>query len=116
MRVLIAVEPLMYREACAIAIHKRRPDIEVLFARPASLDGQAQSFAPHLLMRNGTDGADIDQLTGALCVIEVLYSDSMDVRVSLDGEVREIKDICIDDLIGIIEETERLIPEETTRG
>ena len=39
MRVLITVQPLMYREALALAIHKRRPDIEVLVGPEDSLDG-----------------------------------------------------------------------------
>lgn len=113
MRILLTVAPLMYREALAIAVHRRRPDIEVLLVPPANLDGQADGFAPHLLVRNDTDGADMKRLTDVLCWVEVLYSDGLDARVSLDGEVREIKDISIDDLIGIIEQTERLIPEDT---
>ena len=52
-------------------------------------------------------------MTGALCWIEVLYSDGLNARVSLDGEVWEIEDICVDDLISLIEHTERLIPENT---
>ncbi len=113
MRVLITVEPLMYREAFALAIHNRRPDIEVLVGPEDSLDGEVERFAPHLLVRNDTDGADMERMTGALCWIEVLYSDGLNARVSLDGEVWEIEDICVDDLISLIEHTERLIPENT---
>jgi hypothetical protein len=113
MRVLIAVQPLMYREAIALAIHNRRPDIEVLVGPEASLDGEVERFAPHLFLRNDTDGADTERLAGALCWIEVLYSDSLSARVSLDGEVWEIEDICMDDLISLIKRTERLIPENT---
>ena len=111
MRVLITVQPLMYREAVALAIHTRRPDIEVLIGPEASLDGEVERFAPHLFLRNDTDGADMERLAGALCWIEILYSDSLSARVSLDGEVWEIEDICMDDLISLIEQTERLIPD-----
>ena len=114
MRVLITVQPLMYREALALAIHNQRPDIEVLVGPEDSLDGEVERFAPpHLLVRNDTDGADMERMTGALCWIEVLYSDDLNARVSLDGEVWEIEDICMDDLISLIERTERLIPEDT---
>ena len=113
MRILLTVAPLMYREALAIAIHQRRPDIEVLLVPPANLDGQADGFAPHLLVRNDTDGADLERLTGVLCWIEILYSDGLNARVSLDGHVWEVENISIDDLIGIIEQTELLIPEDT---
>jgi hypothetical protein len=64
-------------------------------------------------VRNDTDGADMERMTGALCWIEVLYSDGLNARVSLDGEVWEIEDICTDDLISLIKQTERLIPEDT---
>lgn len=113
MRVLITVQPLMYREAIALAIHNRRPDIEVLLGPEDSLDGEVERFAPHLLVRNDTDGANMERKTGALCWIELIYSDGLNARVSLDGEVWEIEDICIDDLISLIERTERLIPEDT---
>lgn len=114
MRVLITVQPLMYREALALAIHNQRPDIEVLVGPEDSLDGEVERFAPpHLLVRNDTDGADMERMTGALCWIEVLYSDGLNARVSLDGEVWEIEDICTDDLISLIKQTERLIPEDT---
>ena len=113
MRVLITVQPLMYREALALAIHNQRPDIEVLVGPEDSLDGEVERFAPpHLLVRNDTDGADMERMTGALCWIEVLYSDGLNARVSLDGEVWEIEDICTDDLISLIKQTERLIPED----
>ena len=114
MRILICVAPLMYREVLALAIHQRRPDIDVLIVPPAALDGQAERFAPHLFVRNDTDGADMEVVAGALCWIEILYGDGLNARVSLDGKVWEIEDICIDDLISLIEQTERLIPE--TRG
>jgi hypothetical protein len=104
----------MYREALALAIHNQRPDIEVLVGPEDSLDGEVERFAPpHLLVRNDTDGADMERMTGALCWIEVLYSDGLNARVSLDGEVWEIEDICTDDLISLIKQTERLIPEDT---
>jgi len=111
---LITVQPLMYREALALTIHNQRPDIEVLVGPEDSLDGEVERFAPpHLLVRNDTDGADMERMTGALCWIEVLYSDGLNARVSLDGEVWEIEDICTDDLISLIKQTERLIPEDT---
>lgn len=55
----------------------------------------------------------MDNLTDVLCWIEILYSDGLNARVSLDGKVWEIEDICVDELIGLIEQAERLIPEET---
>lgn len=101
----------MYREALAMAIHQDRPDIEVLIGTLGELDGQAEAFDPHLLIRNDTDGADMSLQTGVLCWIEVLYSDGLNARVSLDGKVWEIEDISIENLLGLVKEAETLIPE-----
>ncbi|HEX2739982.1 MAG TPA: hypothetical protein VHM69_06015, partial [Rubrobacter sp.] len=56
-------------------------------------------------------GADMRLHTGTLCWIEILYSDGLNARISLDGEVWEIEDISIDDLLEIVERVQRSIPE-----
>lgn len=113
-RVLITIVPRMYRESLALTVKRHHPDFEVMLGNMASLDVQAESFRPHLLVRNDTDGADLESMPdmqGVLCWIEILYSDSMGARISLDGEVWEIKDISTEDLLGIVDRTQRLIPE-----
>ncbi len=113
MRVLITLSPLMYREAVTQSVRQHRPGFEVRIASPEAVEEEVMSFEPHLLVRNDTDGADMDRLTGALCWVEILYSDGLNARVSLDGEVWEIEDVCMDDLISLIEQTAWLIPEDT---
>ncbi|MDQ3568326.1 MAG: hypothetical protein M3397_09620 [Actinomycetota bacterium] len=115
MRILITVAPLMYREALAIAVHQDLPESEVMIGSLGQLDGQAENFAPHLLIRNDTDGADMSLQTGALCWIEVLYSNGLNARISLDGAVWEIDDIGIEDLLGLVRKAEKLIPDQVTK-
>ncbi|CAN5185433.1 hypothetical protein BH18ACT10_BH18ACT10_00750 [soil metagenome] len=110
MRILITVEPRMYRESLALALYQQRPDIEMMIGSREALDGQAESFSPHLLVRNDTDRADMELQTGVLCWVEILYSDGMDARISLDGEVWEIEDIRVNDLLTIVDRAEGLIP------
>lgn len=116
MRVLITVKPRMYRESLALALRQNRPDGEVMLGPTASLDGQAESFRPHLLIRNDTDGVDMELMRGIRCWIEILYSDGMDARVSLDGEIWNIKDISTEDLLEIVDRTEELMLEGTPIG
>ncbi len=115
MRILITVAPLMYREALAIAVHQDLPESEVMIGSLGQLDGQAENFAPHLLIRNDTDGADMSLQTGALCWVEVLYSNGLNARISLDGAVWEIDDIGIEDLLGLVRKAEKLIPDQVTK-
>ncbi len=104
----------MYRESLALALHQHRPDFEVILGDMESLDGQAESLRPHLLIRNDTDGVDMALRTGALCWIEILYSDGMDARVSMGGEVRCIKNISTKDLLEIVDRTRAMVPVEAT--
>lgn len=109
MRILVTVQPQMYREALALALHDYRPDAEVLLGQLKFLNGKAEDFRPHLLVRNDTDEADTELWENVLCWVEILYSDGMDARVRIDGEVQEIEDISMQDLLAIVERAERLI-------
>ena len=57
MRILVTAKPKMYREALALALHRHRPDFEVMLVSAESLDGEIGSFRPHLLLRNDNDRA-----------------------------------------------------------
>jgi hypothetical protein len=71
-RILVTVKPRMYRESLALSLHRNRPHFEVMIAPDASLDGQAGGLRPHLLVRNDTDGVDMDLMGDIRCWIEIL--------------------------------------------
>ena len=112
MRILVTIQPQMYREALALALQRYRPDAEVLLDPLQSPDGGLESFGPHLLVRNDTDETNLLSLVGEklLCRVEILYSDGMDAKIYLGGEVRQIKDISIDNLLALVDEVEQLVP------
>ena len=116
MRVLVTIKPRMYRESLALNLRGRRPDLEIMLAPDASLGGQAEGFRPDLLIRNDTDGVDMHKMGDIRCWIEILYSDGMDARVSLDGEVWNITDISTEDLLKIVDRTEELMLKGTPFG
>lgn len=121
-RVLITVEPRMYREAIALAIQHHRPEAEVLLVSEAALDGQVDGFAPQMLVRNDGHGAFPEGLLGSVvCRVEVLYTDSMAARVTVAGDRSfTIEDACMDDLLSLADEAEDLASgpgsEEASRG
>ncbi len=104
MRVLITLTPSMYREAVAYSVRQRRPGLEVRIAPPEAVEEEVRTFEPHLLVRNDTDGMDHKVLASVPCWIAVLYSDSMDAKVSVDGRVEEAKDISTDELLRVADE------------
>jgi hypothetical protein len=104
-RVLITVEPRMYREALALAVQSYRPDAEVMLVPESVLDGQVDGFDPHVLVRNDGGGAVPEWLLrGVVCRVEVLYTDSMATRVSVGERTFTIEDACIDDLLALVDE------------
>jgi hypothetical protein len=109
-RVLVTVEPRMYREAIALAVHRNRPEAEVVLVSEEVMDGQVQDFAPDVLVRNDSDRAVPEGLLGSVvCLMEVLYTDGMAARVSVGGSSYTIEDASMEDLLSLVDETEELV-------
>ena len=109
-RVLVTVEPRMYRQAIALAVQRARPHSEVLLAPEDVLDGQVEDFAPHVLVRSDFHSEiPEEKLGGVVCRVEVLYTDHMSARVSLaGGGSYTIEDASMDDLLSLVDEAEGL--------
>ena len=111
-RVVVTVEPRMYRQAIASALRRSRPDSEVMLAAEVSINGQVHDFAPHVLVRSDS-GPEVPegQLGGSVVLsVEVLYTDHMGVRVSVvGGRSYTIEDASMDDLLSLVDEAEGLI-------
>ena len=94
----------MYREAIAGYLLQHRPGYEVRSAAPADAEEEVILFAPHLLVHDDTDGLDPGVLEGIQSLVEMLYSDSMGARVSVDGRVEENPDISMDVLLQVADD------------
>ncbi len=55
-------------------------------------------------MHNDNDGLARRVLDAVPFWVEVLYSDSMDAQVSVDGRVEEISDISMEALLALVDE------------
>ena len=110
MRMLIAVAPTMYRQTLAHILKRERPnDDEVRLADPQALDREASSFRPHLIVCDDS-AAEVGEEVSIPSWIVIRYHDSMNASVFLDGQdTRLIQDMSIEDLIGVVEETQKLI-------
>ncbi len=112
MRILVAVAPKMYRETLENILRTERPNDDVRLADPQILDREAPSFRPHLIVcsDNASEVRDVSIPTWVV----IRYQDSLSASVSLDGQgTRLIQDIEIEDLLGVVEETQRLVMRES---
>jgi hypothetical protein len=80
----------------------------VCVADPNALDREAPSFRPHMVVCN--DSAPEVREVSVPSWVVIRYHDSLSASVFLDGEdPRLIQDISIEDLLGVAEETQRLV-------
>ncbi|MBA3636916.1 MAG: hypothetical protein M3Q62_05465 [Actinomycetota bacterium] len=114
MRILIANTPLMYRESLALAIHRHNPDFEVMIADPATMDGEAERFGPHTLIRDD-DGIEVASPDGVVCWVGIMIDDHLKARISVDGKVSEIHEVSMDEVLAALEEAAKFVSENGIR-
>jgi hypothetical protein len=103
MRNLIANTPLMYRESLALAVHRHNPDFEVMIADPASMDGEAERFGPHALVRDD-DGIEVASPDSVMCWVGIIIDDHLKACISIDGKVSEIHEVGLNELLAVLDE------------
>jgi hypothetical protein len=105
MRILVTITPRMYREAIAGYLLQQRPGYEVRSSAPADAEDEVILFAPHLLVHDDTDVVDPRVLEGIQSLVEMLYSDSMGARISVEGRIlEEHPDISTEVLLRVADE------------
>ena len=108
MRILVTVEPTMYRETLAHVLRTSRLDDEVRLANSRSLEREATSFHPHMVVCS-EDAPEIRGVTVPSRVV-LRYHDGLNASVYLDEqEARHFHDMTVEDLIGVVDETQRLV-------
>jgi len=109
MRILVAVAPTMYRQTLAHVLRRDRPEDEVHLADPQAPDREASSLRPYLVVCND-NVPDVGEEVSVPSWVVIRYHDHLSASVFLDGQdTRLIQDIEIEDLLWVIEETQRII-------
>ena len=91
----------------ALTIHRHNPDFEVMIADPTFMDGEAERFGPHALIRDD-DGAEIGAPDGIVLRVGIsIDGDHLDARIGADGKVSEIHDVKSDDVLTALDEANK---------
>lgn len=104
----------MYRETLALAILRHNANFEVMIADCASLDGEAERFAPNALVRDD-DGIEVSAPDGVVCWVGIIIDNHLKARISVDGQVSEIHEVSIDEMLAALDETAMLLSEDGAR-
>ena len=107
MRILVSIAPRSYREAIARTLMRDRPHHEVRIAVPEDLDRDVAHFEPHLVVSIEVSPLMQETVTS---VVRIMYEDSLNARVYVDDQgSSEVHDISMKDLLGVVDETERMV-------
>jgi hypothetical protein len=109
MRVLVALNPVMYRQTIIFFLEKHRPHLELKSADPADLDQELASFKPDLLICHETIPAVRQRV---LSQVEILYSDGLDALVCIEERESRINNINVQDLLSTVDETATVVSSE----
>ena len=109
--VLVAIDPLMYREVIAHAVRERRPQAEVRAAEPEDLDGEARRLAPDLIVCNRATAA-VRESAHSWVELEVRPGPgSLDANVRVDSRpTTRVEQAEIGHVVAALDETERMLP------
>lgn len=104
-RVLVANEPLAYREVISGVFKELRPQVEVVVADPIDLDREFSRLTPHFVVcSKSTPLVERD----ALVWVELYPEHGSQAIVSLVGEKAVFDGIDLDTLLSILDKAERL--------
>ena len=107
-RILVAIEPQMYREVLAFHIRQQRPRSEVTLASAQTLQAEALRTKPHLIVADEVS-AELKEMV--LLWMKVCRNDRLDATVG-DGEHATIDDVTLQDLLAAVDKTEEELAHE----
>src|ERR671916_988156 len=103
-RILVAIEPHMYREVLAFHFRQERPLSEVTLASTQSLWAEAERTRPHLIIANEVP-PELKEKVGFLWV-ELSTNDVLVASISSDGYSTTIHDVSLQDLLAAVDQAE----------
>jgi hypothetical protein len=94
-RILVAIEPRMYREVLAFHIRNQRPRSEIVLASPETLRDEVERTRPHLIVANMVP----PELKEMRYWVEICTDEGLMATISADGYFAIIHDVSLEDLL-----------------
>ena len=107
MQVLVAIEPGLYRQVIGEAIRTLRPHVEVCVLEPDTLEDEVGRTEPDLVFASRPYSYRVPNKRTAW--VEFLPYEHPPARICLAGRRWELETVGLDDLLSIVDETEKLV-------
>lgn len=105
-KVVVAIEPRIYREAIGGAIRITRPHLEVAIVDPEELGEKVECLEHGLVI---CDRSEAMAANGGPAWIEFRPYDGVPTKICIDGRRWELEETDFDDLLRVVDEVERLV-------
>jgi len=106
-RILVAHEPLAYRDVLATALRALRPTADVVVVEPGDLDDEVARRAPHLVFCSRLSEVIQTRSLGWA----VLYpSGAPIVETSVAGERTTAADMVLEEILSLVDRVAGLVP------
>ena len=102
-RILVAIEPHMYRQVLAFHFRQQRPRADVVLASPQTLHDEARRTRPHLIFANEVPP---ELKEAGVFWVEVRNDDGLVATISADGYSTTIDDVSLQDLLAVVDKTQ----------
>jgi hypothetical protein len=105
-RILVAIEPHMYREVLAFHFRQERPLSEVTLASTQTLWAEALRTRPHLIIANEVPPELNEEEIGVFFWVELSTDDGLVASISANGYSTTIHDVSLQDLVAAVDKAE----------
>jgi len=100
-RVLVAIEPNMYREVLAFHIRQQRPNSVVVLASAETLRAEAGHMRPHLII--ASEVPPILRESVGFFWVELHADGHLDADIKANGYSTTIRDVSLEDLLAVVD-------------
>jgi len=100
-KVLLAIEPLMYREVMASYLRHHRPQAEVILASGETLQAEVERVRPLLIIANEPSPAAKEAETFWVGIR--ISEQRIDADISIDGYTATVKNVSPQDLLAAVD-------------
>ena len=100
-KVLLAIEPLMYREVMASYLRHHRPQAEVILASGETLQAEVERVRPLLIIAN--EPSTTAKAAQAFWVGIRIGEQRIDADISVDGYSATVQDVSPQDLLAAVD-------------
>jgi hypothetical protein len=108
-RILVAIEPRMYREVLAFHLRQERPQSEVVLASPQTLLDEVKRTRAHLIIANEVRPT-LRQMS--FFWVQIHTGEQLDADIRADGCSNTLHEVSLQDLLAVVDKAKEEVAHD----